>query len=68
MFYQLTQVDKSQPQRVDALLGTNLRSVACGQYHSMVVTDTGKLLACGKNDYGQLGLYTDDGQVMHKKK
>eukprot|EP00501_MAST-03F_sp_TOSAG23-6_P001962 GSMAST32.ASY1.ANO1.2046.1 assembled CDS len=53
-------IDKSQPQRVDTLLGIHLRGVACGQYHSMVATDAGKVLACGKNDYGQLGIEGDE--------
>jgi len=29
--------------------------VACGNNHTLVVTDDGQLYACGSNDFGQLG-------------
>ena len=35
----------------------NVRTVGCGDYHSLVATNDAKhpLLACGLNNYGQLG-------------
>lgn len=29
--------------------------VACGKYHTMVLTEEGMLYTCGNNDFGQLG-------------
>ncbi len=33
--------------------------VACGYYHTAVISKTGKLYTCGSNEYGQLG-HNDD--------
>lgn len=57
-------VDRKVPQQVDALGDRRIVSVACGQYHSMVVTAAGRVFAFGKNDYGQLGLDTIDNQLV----
>ena len=35
--------------------------VACGQNHSLFRTDSGKIYACGINNYGQLGITTNSG-------
>lgn len=35
---------------------THIVSIACGMYHSIVVTSEGKAYACGDNTFGQLGL------------
>lgn len=34
---------------------TCLLLVACGNNHTLVVTEDGQLYACGSNDFGQLG-------------
>jgi alpha-tubulin suppressor-like RCC1 family protein len=34
----------------------NIVSIACGQFHTALVTALGVVSVCGKNDYGQLGL------------
>ena len=49
-------IDRLEPTRIDALQGRNLVSLACGQLHSVFVSSDGMALACGKNDFGQLGL------------
>ncbi|KAI9995477.1 hypothetical protein PInf_012542 [Phytophthora infestans] len=46
----------STPQLVKGFEGTEISMVACGLYHTIICTATGGLFACGKNDYGQLGL------------
>ncbi|GMF18203.1 unnamed protein product [Phytophthora lilii] len=47
---------QSTPQLVKSLEGTEVAMVACGLYHTIFCTAGGELFACGKNDYGQLGL------------
>jgi alpha-tubulin suppressor-like RCC1 family protein len=39
----------------------NAISVACGEFHSTILLDTGKILSCGRNNYGQLGNPTNSG-------
>ena len=36
--------------------GYNASAIATGNYHTLVLLDSGKVLSCGKNNYGQLGL------------
>ncbi|EEY57540.1 uncharacterized protein PITG_00097 [Phytophthora infestans T30-4] len=56
-------IDRKIPQFVEALSDQQIVSVACGQYHTMVVTVSGKAFAFGKNDYGQLGIDTMENQL-----
>lgn len=55
-------VDKKTPQ---AILSApkNITSISCGQYHTIASTTQGIVFACGKNDYGQLGM---DGVLNQK--
>ncbi|KAF1786913.1 Ubiquitin-associated domain [Phytophthora cactorum] len=57
-------IDRKIPQLVDALSDQQIVSVACGQYHTMVVSATGKAFAFGKNDYGQLGIESMENQLV----
>jgi alpha-tubulin suppressor-like RCC1 family protein len=42
-----------------------VRTVACGSFHSLLVTSDGSLYTCGKNSYGCLGLGTLDDVRPH---
>lgn len=53
--------DKREPAIINALNGKAIISMACGQYHSVVVTNQA-VYSFGKNDYGQLGLESADSQ------
>ena len=44
------------PEVVKSLSGHTVVSVATGRFHSLFLTDEGKVFACGKNDCGQLGI------------
>ena len=44
------------PLEVELPKGVAISSVACGGHHTLAVTTTGKAMACGKNEYGRLGL------------
>lgn len=57
-------IDRKVPQHVEALAEQHAVSVACGQYHTLVVTSTGKAYGFGKNDYGQLGVESLDNQLL----
>nr|CAB3252608.1 probable E3 ubiquitin-protein ligase HERC4 [Phallusia mammillata] len=43
------------PKPVKALQYYQIISVACGEAHSLFLTSSGVILACGSNEYGQLG-------------
>ena len=47
---------------VESLRGVRATNLACGQYHTCVATAGGAVLSCGKNDYGQLGVDSAEGQ------
>eukprot|EP01080_Neovahlkampfia_damariscottae_P008332 gene8332-156_t len=36
--------------------------IACGSFHTMLLTETGKLFVCGNNKYGQLGIGNNKNQ------
>lgn len=46
---------KFSPCLVDGLLNLRPSSVACGEFHTLVVTQAGDALAWGLNEDGQLG-------------
>ena len=48
-------VDKKTPQAV-LNCPRNITTISCGQFHTLAATSFGVAYACGKNDYGQLGL------------
>ena len=48
-------VDKKTPQCLNNA-PANISSLSCGQFHSVCSTSSGVAYACGKNDYGQLGI------------
>jgi alpha-tubulin suppressor-like RCC1 family protein len=48
--------DRKVPRLIESLRGQRTTGLACGQYHTCVSTLDGRVLSCGKNDYGQLGV------------
>ncbi len=47
-------VDKKSPQII-ATAPKSVCSISCGQFFTTLVTSSGSVFVCGKNDYGQLG-------------
>jgi len=43
--------------------GAKLKQVAAGKFHSLFLTETGKVFASGYNKYGQLGV--SNSMYMH---
>lgn len=52
-------------QRLDSKL--RIASIACGEFHSLVLTQAGELFAFGSNSFGQLGLGRNVQQVPAPK-
>ncbi|MGN0106988.1 MAG: Ig-like domain-containing protein, partial [Hominilimicola sp.] len=65
-----TTSNKSVPVRITALDeimekdGSRVISVYAGEYHSVALTDTGKVYTWGSNEYGQLGLTNESGNAI----
>jgi len=63
-------IDRTKPTRVafdhdsdEDDTTTAIRSVACGQYHTLVLTQRDEIFGMGKNDYGQLGLSSETSRL-----
>lgn len=57
-------IDRKVPHFIETLAEQHIVSVACGQYHTIVVSSSGKAYGFGKNDYGQLGIDSIDNQLV----
>jgi alpha-tubulin suppressor-like RCC1 family protein len=51
--------------RIDSLATIHVSTVACGDAHSLAVTNTGSVYTWGANDFGQLGLGHAGTVEMH---
>ncbi|XP_075163815.1 HECT and RLD domain containing E3 ubiquitin ligase 4 isoform X2 [Haematobia irritans] len=54
----------TQPKIVRSLISKNVIQIACGNNHSLALTNCGELYAWGSNIYGQLGIGSP-GDVVH---
>ena len=52
------------PQTISSLSGCNIVKIACGDTHTLAVTDCGDLYAFGRNQNGQLGLGTTHDAIV----
>lgn len=59
-------LDKKIPQPV-LTAPKNITSISCGQFHTVACTAQGVVYACGKNDYGQLGMEGATNQKAFSK-
>ncbi|KAL3671548.1 hypothetical protein V7S43_003465 [Phytophthora oleae] len=48
----------ARPTLVESLSRTRITQVACGCYHTLALSDDGKVFPFGRNNHGQLGLET----------
>lgn len=54
-----------QPHEVTTLRGFPIKSAACGDYHSLVLDDAGRVFAWGDNASGQLGFdYNPESSIV----
>ena len=52
-----------EPKIIEALLGIRIVKIAAGGWHSIAISDEGDVFVWGWNNYGQLGLKTEDGSI-----
>uniref|UniRef100_A0A2A4JMU6 RCC1-like domain-containing protein n=1 Tax=Heliothis virescens TaxID=7102 RepID=A0A2A4JMU6_HELVI len=57
-------VTRNVPEPVPALKGKNIIHAAVGRHHTLFVTDTGTVYACGDNKCGQCGIGNTTPQVL----
>ncbi|KAJ8736838.1 hypothetical protein PYW07_000109 [Mythimna separata] len=57
-------VTRNVPELVPALKGKNIIHAAVGRHHTLFVTDTGTVYACGDNKCGQCGIGNTTPQVL----
>lgn len=55
---------KNSPQLVPALENMNIIGAACGRHHTLFLTDTGTVYACGDNRSGQCGVGNLQPQIL----
>lgn len=55
---------KDKPTIVPALENMNVISAACGRNHTLFLTDTGTVYACGDNRSGQCGVGNNQAQIL----
>jgi alpha-tubulin suppressor-like RCC1 family protein len=49
---------QEQPKRIEALEHVRVTKVACGGYHTLILTSDNDLYACGANNQGECGTGT----------
>ena len=52
------------PQSILALSARNIVKIACGDTHTLAVTNTGDLFAFGRNQNGQLGIGSTNDALL----
>ena len=59
-------IDRTKPTRVenkDDDENNIITSIACGQYHTLILRRKDEIYGMGKNDYGQLGLSSETSRL-----
>ena len=56
---------KKTPTKI--LLEDKIIQSACGEYHSIVMTEKGEIMSCGTNSYSALGHHRVDNKKRCKK-
>ncbi|KAL3696668.1 hypothetical protein R1sor_010744 [Riccia sorocarpa] len=56
--------DELSPAYVSALGGVKITGIAAGLWHTVFISDTGDVYACGGNQFGQLGTGGDQAEML----
>ncbi|XP_044007230.1 X-linked retinitis pigmentosa GTPase regulator isoform X2 [Aphidius gifuensis] len=59
----IQEIQTAQELTCDALKNENIIHISCGESHSAVVTESGKLFICGDGRYGKLGVEENDKNI-----
>jgi alpha-tubulin suppressor-like RCC1 family protein len=43
------------PTEIEVCRGTKVKQVCCGKFHTLILTESGEIWACGANNFGQIG-------------
>lgn len=57
-------ISQVTPQIVPALENMNIIGAACGRHHTLFLTDSGTVYACGDNRSGQCGVGNQQPQIL----
>lgn len=57
-------ISQDKPMQVPALQDMNVINAACGRNHTLFLTDTGTVYACGDNRSGQCGVGNSQPQIL----
>lgn len=57
-------ISQTTPQIVPALENMNIIGAACGRHHTLFLTDSGTVYACGDNRSGQCGVGNQQPQIL----
>ena len=57
-------LSRSEPSVIHALAGLPMQAIACGNWHSVVLSQSGDLYSWGWNEQGQLGLKRPPGPTV----
>ena len=49
------------------ILSTSIYDIQCGDYNTLVLTDSGELMVTGGNDKGQLGVEIEDDEAEEEE-
>jgi alpha-tubulin suppressor-like RCC1 family protein len=52
------QTNQNRPQKIDLNNNQIIKSISCGEYHSLLLTTVGDIYAFGCNEFGQIGNQT----------
>lgn len=57
-------ITQDKPSLVTTLQDMNIIGAACGRNHTLILTDTGTVYACGDNRSGQCGVGNSQPQIL----
>ncbi|ORX43387.1 RCC1/BLIP-II protein [Piromyces finnis] len=59
--------DEEEPVLIKELIQTPIKEIACGNFHSLFLSESGNVFACGKNDRYQIGFNSESGSILSPK-
>ncbi|OUM62417.1 hypothetical protein PIROE2DRAFT_11267 [Piromyces sp. E2] len=60
-------MDEEEPVIIKELINTPIKEIACGNFHTLFLSEHGSVFACGKNDRYQIGFNSGTGSVLTPK-